>query len=148
MIPQLRWLHEIERLSPLGEASLAPSDHAPTLDFDLTALPDWPGIRAGQRIWALRRHPLSMELATNRHQAWIALVGVDGPAPFAADVAQVMPGVDQAQALRHTAALMQVSGGVGAGPGWLEVVLFWPRRLVTLSGRQRLPGDAADWPCG
>ena len=132
----------------MAEPGLAPSDHAPPLDFDLTALPDWPGIRAGQRIWALRRHPLSMELAPNRHLAWTALVGADGPAPFTADVAQVMPGVDQAQALRHTAALMQVSGGVGAGPGWLEVVLSWPRRFVTLSGGQRLPGDAADWPRG
>jgi hypothetical protein len=48
--PQLSWLHEIERLSPLGGAGLATSDHAPPLDFDLTALPDWPGIRAGQRL--------------------------------------------------------------------------------------------------
>ncbi len=148
VIPQLRWLHEIERLCPFGGPGLAPADHAPPLDFDLTALPDWPGIRAGQRIWALRRHPLSMELAVNRRLAWTALVGEDGPVPFAVDLAQVMPGVDHAQALRHTAALMQVSGGISTGPGWLEAVLSWPRRFVTFPGTQRPPGDAADWPPG
>jgi uncharacterized protein len=145
VIPQLRWLHEIERLCPFGGAGLAPADHAPPLDFDLTALPDWPGIRVGQRIRALRRHPLSMELAANRRLAWTALVGEDGPVSFAGDLAQVMPGVDHAQALRHAAALMQVSGGVGAGPGWLEAVLSWPRRFVTFSVARRPPGDDADW---
>ncbi len=148
VIPQLRWLHEIERLCPLSGPGLAPADHAPPLDFDLNALPDWPGIRAGQRIRALRRHPLSMELAANRRLAWTALAGEDGPGPLAADLAQVMPGMDHAQALRHAAALMQVSGRVSAGPGWLETVLSWPRRFVTFSGGRRLPGDAADWPSG
>ena len=148
VVPQLRWLHEIERLCPLSGLGLAPGDHAPPLDFDLTALPDWPGIRVGQRIRALRRHPLSMELAANRRLAWTALLGEDGPGPFATDLAQVMPGVDHAQALRHTAALMQVSGGVSAGPGWLEAVLSWPRRFVTFSGGQCQTGDAADCPAG
>lgn len=148
VIPQLRWLHEIERLCPLSGPGLAPADHAPPLDFDLNALPDWPGIRAGQRIRALRRHPLSMELAANRRLAWTALAGEDGPGPLAADLAQVMPGMDHAQALRHAAALMQVSGRVSAGPGWLETVLSWPRRFVTFSSGQRLPGDVADWPSG
>jgi hypothetical protein len=89
-----------------------------------------------------------MELAVNRRLAWTALVGEDGPVPFAVDLAQVMPGVDHAQALRHTAALMQVSGGISTGPGWLEAVLSWPRRFVTFPGTQRPPGDAADWPPG
>ena len=35
VIPQLRWLHEIERLCPLSGPGLAPADHAPPLDFDL-----------------------------------------------------------------------------------------------------------------
>ncbi len=148
VIPQLRWLHEIERLCPLSGTGLAPADLAPPLDFDLNALPDWPGIRAGQRIRALRRHPLSMEHAANRRLAWTALAGEDGPGPLAADLAQVMPGLDHAQALRHAAALMQVSGRVSAGPGWLETVLSWPRRFVAFSGGQRLPDDAADWPSG
>ena len=146
VVPQLRWLHEIERLCPLGGAGLAPADQAPPLDFDLAGLPDWPGIRVGQRVRALRRHSLSMELAANRQLAWIALAGEDGPGPLAADLGQVMPGVDHAQALRHTAALMEVSGGAGTGPGWLEAVLSWPRRFVAFSGDVCLPGDAADCP--
>ena len=148
VVPQLRWLHEIERLCPLGGAALSPADHAPPLDFDLAGLPDWPGIRAGQRVRALRRHSLSMELAANRQLAWIALAGEDGPGPLAADLGQVMPGVDHAQGLRHTAALMEVSGGAGTGPGWLEAVLSWPRRFVAFSGDACLPGDAADCPRG
>ena len=148
VIPQLRWLHEIERLCPFSGPRLAPADHAPPLDFDLNALPDWPGIRAGQRIRALRRHPLSMELAANRRLAWTALAGEEGPGPLAADLAQVMPGMDHAQALRHAAALMQVSGRASAGRGWLETVLSWPRRFVMFSSGQHLPGDAADWPSG
>ena len=148
VVPQLRWLHEIERLCPLGETAPTPADHAPPLDFDLAGLPDWPGIRVGQRVRALRRHSLSMELAANRQLAWIALAGEDGPGPLAADLGQVMPGVDHAQGLRHTAALMEVCGGAGTGPGWLEAVLSWPRRFVALSGDACLPGDAADCPRG
>lgn len=144
VVPQLRWLHEAERLCPLGGARLTPADHAPPLDFDLAGLPDWPGIRVGQRIRALRRHPLSIELAANRRLAWTALVGDQGPGPFADDLSQVTPGVDHAQALRHTAGLMEVSGGVSSGPGWLEIVLSWPRRFVALRGREPRPGDAAD----
>ena len=70
VIPPLRWLHELERLCPLGGTGLAPGDHAAPLDFDLPGLPDWPGIRIGQRIRALRRHPLSMDLGANRLAAW------------------------------------------------------------------------------
>jgi uncharacterized protein len=144
VIPPLRWLHEIERLCPLNGTGLATGDHAPPLDFDLPGLPDWPGIRVGQRIRALRRHPLSVTLADNRHVAWTALLGQPGPEPFADDLAQVLPGVDAAQALRHTAGLLEVSGGISAGPGWLEVVLSWPRRFVAFAGNRLRPADAAD----
>ena len=144
VIPPLRWLHEIERLCPLSGTGLATGDHAPPLDFDLPGLPDWPGIRVGQRIRALRRHPLSVTLADNRHVAWTALLGQPGPEPFADDLAQVLPGVDAAQALRHTAGLLEVSGGISAGPGWLEVVLSWPRRFVAFAGNRLRPADAAD----
>ena len=146
VIPQLRWLHEMEQLCPLSGLGLAPAEHAPPLDFDLAGLRDWPGIRAGQRVRALRRHPLSMELAPNRLLAWAALAGTDGPVPFAADLAQIMPGMDHAHGLRHAAALMEVSGGVGAGPGWLETVLSWPRRFVVFYGDECVPADAADGP--
>ena len=146
VIPQLRWLHEMDQLCQLSGLGLAPAEHAPPLDFDLPGLRDWPGIRVGQRVRALRRHPLSMELAPNRLLAWAALAGTDGPVPFAADLAQIMPGMDHAQGLRHAAALMEVSGGVGAGPGWLETVLSWPRRFVVFRGDECVPGDAADGP--
>jgi uncharacterized protein len=145
VIPQLRWLHEMERVCPLGGPGLAAADLAPPLDFDLVRLPDWPGMQAGQRVRALRRHPLSMELAPNRRLAWTALVGEDGPAAFAADLAQIAVGADPVQQLRHAARLMDVSGsGAGAGPGWLEVVLSWPRRFIAACGDGRARTDAAD----
>jgi hypothetical protein len=135
VIPQLRWLHEMERVCPLGGPGLAAADHAPPLDFGLARLPDWPGMRAGQRVRALRRHSLSMELAPNRRLAWIALVGEDGPAAFAADLARIAAGADPAAQLRHASRLMDLSGsGAAAGPGWLEVVLSWPRRFISACG--------------
>jgi hypothetical protein len=143
VIPQLRWLHEAERLCPLDGPGLAPGDQAPPLDFDLVGLPDWPGMRAGQRVRALRRHPLTMELAANRLLAWIALVGEEGPAAFAADLTRAVAGAEPAVQLRHAARLMAVSGH-GPGPGWLEVVLSWPRRFITSPARTGGPGDAAD----
>jgi hypothetical protein len=147
VIPQLRWLHEAERLSPLGGPALAPGDQAPPLDFDLVGLPDWLGIQAGQRARALRRHPLSMDQAANRRLAWTALAGEDGPAALAADLARAAAGTDPAEQLGHVAGLMAVSGP-GAGPGWLEVVLAWPRRFITSSAHSCRPGDAADCPPG
>jgi hypothetical protein len=81
-IPQLRWLHELERLNPLGGAGIRPDDIAPPLDFGLAGLPDWPGIRVRDRLSALRRHPLSMASPRNRRLACLALLGLGhGPAP-------------------------------------------------------------------
>ncbi len=39
-----------------------------------------------------------------------------------------------------------VSGGVGAGPGWLEPVLSWLCRFVVFCEDECVPGDAADGP--
>ncbi len=75
VIPQLRWLHELERVHPGGPGRLRSDDIAPPLDFVLTGLPDWPGIRARDRLSGLRRHPLSMESERNRGPATIALLG-------------------------------------------------------------------------
>jgi hypothetical protein len=58
----------------------------------------------------------------------------------------IVPGDRPGEALRHTAALMEGSGGAGTGPGWLQAVLSWPRRFVAFSGETCLPGDAADCP--
>ena len=78
VIPQLRWLHEMERLNPLGQDRLRPDDIAPPLDFGLAGLPDWPGIRVADRLGGLRRHPLAMESERNRAAAGTALLGSEG----------------------------------------------------------------------
>jgi hypothetical protein len=78
VIPQLRWLHEMERLNPLGHDRPRPGDLAPPLDFGLAGLADWPGIRVADRLSGLRRHPLAMESERNRAVAFTALLGGDG----------------------------------------------------------------------
>jgi hypothetical protein len=123
VVPQLRWLHEIERICPLGGPRPDPYDRAPPLDFDLAGAMDWPGMRVGHRIRALRRHPLSMELAANRRVAWNLLVGGDDQNGFLADLAAVMVGQDPGLQVSQVAAVLGISG-------WLEVVLSWPRRFV------------------
>jgi hypothetical protein len=81
-------------------------------------------MRIGHRISALRRHPLSMELASNRRAAWNLLAGDDDQSGFLADLAAVMVGQDPGLQVSYAAAMMDVSG-------WLEVVLSWLRRFVT-----------------
>lgn len=124
VIPQLRWLHETERLN---QAGLDPDDIAPPLDFALSGLLDWPGIRVMDRLRGLRRHPLSLASERNRQLATIALLGVDGPASLHADLATAVIGLSPQRRLRHAAALMGV-GGPGEQPGWLEAVLSWPQQ--------------------
>jgi hypothetical protein len=126
VIPQLRWLHEMDRVWPDGEPA-DPRDGAPPLDFGLPGLPDWPGMRVGHRLRALSRHQLSMELPHNRLPAWTALLGDDDQATFGRDLATIGVGLAPAAQLRHAAALMGASG-------WLETVLAWPRRLIAAAG--------------
>jgi uncharacterized protein len=128
VIPQLRWLHEMERLSPFGRDRLRPDDIAPPLDFGLAGLPDWPGIRVTDRLGGLRSHPLAMESERNRTAAMTALLG-DGQADLDADLALAGMGVSPPRRLRHAARVMGTAGH-GGQPGWLEVVLSWPRRLI------------------
>jgi hypothetical protein len=129
VIPQLRWLHEMERLNPLGHDRLRPDDIAPPLDFGLAGLPDWPGIRVADRLGGLRRHPLAMESERNRAVASAALLGCDGGAALDADLATAGIGISPPLRLRHAARMMGV-GGHGRQPGWLEVVLSWPHRII------------------
>ena len=129
VIPQLRWLHELERLDPLGGAGIGPDDIAPPLDFGLAGLPDWPGIRVRDRRSALSRHPLSMASPRNRRLACLALLGEDGRAGLDADLATAALGVPPAARLPHAARLLG-AGAHGPDPGWLEVVLSWPDRLI------------------
>jgi hypothetical protein len=123
VIPQLRWLHEMDRVWPGGGEPADPRDRAPPLDFGLPGLPDWPGMRVGHRLRALSRHELSMELPRNRLAAWTALLGDDDQTTFGQDLATIGVGLAPAAQLRHAAALMGTSG-------WLETVLAWPRRLI------------------
>jgi uncharacterized protein len=123
VVPQLRWLHEAERVCPLAGPPCDPLDSAAPLDFDLVGAADWPDMRAGHRIHALRRHPLSMELEGNRLIAWNLLLGADDHRGYTGDLATVSVGRDPGTRLGYVAAEMAVSG-------WLEVVLSWPRRFI------------------
>jgi hypothetical protein len=129
VIPQLRWLHEIERVSPLARDTIRLDDIAPPLDFGLTGLPDWPGIRVRDRLSGLRRHPLSMESGRNRDAATVALLGDAGRGSFDADLAVAGMGLSPLLRLRHAARVMG-AGGSGQQPGWLEAVLSWPDRII------------------
>lgn len=137
VIPQLRWLHEAERLHPLAHHQLDPGDVAPPLDFGLTGLVDWPGITVADRLAGLNRHRLSMDHEPNRAIATTALLGAEPGKGIAADLVIVGIGRDQSERLRYAARMLGTAGH-GAGPGWLEVVLSWPGRLIVSSGEQDL----------
>jgi uncharacterized protein len=123
VIPQVRWLHEMERICPLGGPVPDPAGHAPPPRFDLPGLAGWPGMRVGHRLRALRRHPLSTELPGNRALAWTVLLGDDDQGAFLQDLATVGVGLEPGPRLRQAAHAM-------AAGAWLEVVLSWPRRFV------------------
>jgi uncharacterized protein len=123
VIPQLQWLHEIERALPLTGPTTDPFELALPLEFELPGLVDRPDIKIGQRVSALRRHPLSMELDANRLPAWTALLGEDDQRGFAADLAILAVGAS------HRGQLLQAAGEMGV-VGWLEPVLSWPRRFI------------------
>ncbi len=123
VIPQLQWLRELERALPLIGPSPDPFELALPLVFELDGISDEPDIKVGQRIGALRRHPLSMELDSNRMPAWTALLGSDDQRAFAADLATLAVGAS------HRGQLLQAAGEMGVA-GWLEPVLSWPRRFI------------------
>jgi hypothetical protein len=123
VIPQVRWLHEMERACPLEGRPPNPAGHAPPADFDLPELAGWPGMRMGHRLRALRRHRLSTELPRNRQVAWTALLGDDDQRAFVQDLATVGVGLGPGTQLRHAARAMEAGA-------WLEVVLSWPRRFM------------------
>jgi uncharacterized protein len=123
VIPQLQWLHEIERACPLNGPAPDPFALAPRLDFTLPGLADRADVKIGQRVSGLRRHPLSMELARNRLPAWTVLLGEDDQRGFIDDLAAVAIGVSHRGQLRKAAGEMGIAG-------WLEPVLSWPRRFI------------------
>ncbi|QXJ23975.1 ATP-binding protein [Actinomadura graeca] len=123
VIPQVRWLHELDRLFPHGEG--APDKHAPAppLDYQLPGLKQPPDARLGHRLRALRRHPLSMELERNRPLALTALYGDDDHAGFFRDLPVVALGLDEDERIDHVAGTMSVRP-------WLEPVLCWADRFI------------------
>ncbi|WP_192764145.1 ATP-binding protein [Actinomadura algeriensis] len=123
VIPQVRWLHEFDRLFPYGAD--APDKHAPAppLDYQLPGMKQQPDARLGHRLRALRRHPLSMELERNRPLALTALYGDDDHAAFYRDLADVTIGYEEDEQIEHVADTMGVTE-------WLEPVLSWPDRFV------------------
>jgi uncharacterized protein len=129
VIPQVQWLHEVERVCPFGSDQPDPFAPAPPLEYHLTGLADGPGLRVGQRVTGLRRHALSMELSRNRQPAWTVLLGEDEQRGFADDLAAVVIGVS------HRGQLRQAAGEMGI-VGWLEAVLSWPRRFIVGSDDQ------------
>ena len=129
VIPQVQWLHEVERVCPFGSDQPDPFAPAPPLEYHLNGLADGPGLRVGQRVTGLRRHALSMELSRNRQPAWTVLLGEDEQRGFADDLAAVVIGVS------HRGQLRQAAGEMGI-VGWLEAVLSWPRRFIVGSDDQ------------
>ncbi|MFD0691521.1 ATP-binding protein [Actinomadura fibrosa] len=123
VIPQVRWLHEMDRLFPYGGG--VPDKHAPAppLEYQLPGLKQPPEPRLGHRLRALRRHPLSMELERNRPLAVTAIYGDDDHASFYRDLAVVAIGFDEDEQIEHVAGTMRVTG-------WLEPVLSWAERFV------------------
>jgi hypothetical protein len=123
VIPQLRWLHEIDRVYPLHSEPPDVFAPAPRLDFALAGVADRPDVRIGQRVRGLRRHPLSMELPRNRLPAWNVLLGEDDQRGFTEDLESIVIGASHRGQLRQAAGEMGISG-------WLETVLSWPRRFI------------------
>jgi hypothetical protein len=136
VIPQLQWLHELERALPLIGPSPDPFELALPLEFELDGLSDDPDIKVGQRVSALRRHPLSMELDRNRLPAWTALLGIDDQRAFADDLATLAVGSS------HRGQLLQAAGEMGVA-SWLEPVLSWPRRFIVGADDELTPVAAA-----
>ncbi len=148
VIPQVRWLHEVDRLFPYGHPAPDLRSPAPTMDYPLfgTDQAGRPYAHAGvngsasgegaarvellgHRAKALRRHPLSMEVDRNRALAWRVILGDDEHEGIQDDINTVAIGVEPADRIRHVAHTM--------GAAWLEPVLSWPRRFV-------LPFDTED----
>ena len=125
VIPQLQWLHEVERLFPYGRNAPSKYDEAPPLDYPIVA--ERGEKLLGHRVRALRRHRLSMELDRNRAIGQKAVLGDDDHAEFVRDLAIVAIAVDPDDQVRHVAAKMRVES-------WLESVLAWPNRFVRSFG--------------
>ncbi len=135
VIPQLRWLHEVDRALAVGRW-----DQAPALTYDLPGVADGPGVTAQDRLDDLARHSLSIELRHNQSPAWRALIGDDEHRRFLEDMAIVFVGVAGCARVGAAAEIMNA--------GWLLDVLMWPRRFLADAGDldNAVSGDAGETP--
>ncbi|ROO91107.1 DNA helicase HerA-like ATPase [Actinocorallia herbida] len=122
VIPQLRWLHEIDKLLPLDVPDPDAHAPAPPLDYVLPGLRSRdPAVKMGHRLHALRRHPLSMDLPANRPVALTALTGTL-PDPFESDLETVSVGLPSDAHLDHLTTSLNAP--------WLPAILSWPDRFI------------------
>ncbi|MBT2233325.1 ATP-binding protein [Nonomuraea sp. NEAU-A123] len=138
VIPQVRWLHEVDRLFPYGQPAPNLRSPAPPMEYALFRNASNGGSAEllhsellGHRAKALRHHPLSMEVDHNRALAWRVILGDDENEGVQRDITTVAIGVDPSARLRHVGQTM--------GAGWLEGVLSWPRRFVLPFDRDGAP---------
>ncbi|WP_433512991.1 ATP-binding protein [Nonomuraea sp. CA-143628] len=138
VIPQVRWLHEVDRLFPYGQPAPNLRSPAPPMEYALFRnAPNGSSAELlqsellGHRAKALRHHPLSMEVDHNRALAWRVILGDDESEGVQRDISTVAIGVDPSSRLRHVGQTM--------GAGWLEGVLSWPRRFVLPFDRDGAP---------
>jgi hypothetical protein len=124
--PQLRWAHEADRAGwqrpgagQVGAGQVAGWELAPPLDYALAGLPDWPGMRAADRLTLLLRHPLSLSDGRNRALAAMAIFGIDGRATLDADLARALP-----RAVHRVAEASRLMDCLG---DWLVIVVRWPQ---------------------
>ncbi|NUS07289.1 MAG: ATP-binding protein [Nonomuraea sp.] len=129
VIPQVRWLHEVDRLFPYGQPAPNLRSPAPPMEYALFRQPNANGSSdlihselLGHRAKALRHHPLSMEVDHNRALAWRVILGDDENESVQRDIMNVAIGIEASARVRHVGQTM--------GAGWLEGVLSWPRRFV------------------
>ncbi|MFG1709112.1 ATP-binding protein [Nonomuraea sp. M3C6] len=129
VIPQVRWLHEVDRLFPYGQPAPNLRSPAPPMEYALFRQPNGNGSAdlvhtelLGHRAKALRHHPLSMEVDHNRALAWRVILGDDENDAVQRDITTVAIGIESSARVRHVGQTM--------GAGWLEGVLSWPRRFV------------------
>ncbi|MEV0622921.1 ATP-binding protein [Nonomuraea sp. NPDC050404] len=126
VIPQVRWLHEVDRLFPYGRPAPDLRSPAPPMEYALFRQPNGSAHAEaellGHRAKALRHHPLSMEVDHNRALAWRVILGDDEHEGVQRDIMTVAIGVESSARIRHVGQTM--------GAGWLESVLSWPRRFV------------------
>ncbi|MGW0807609.1 ATP-binding protein [Nonomuraea sp. NPDC002799] len=130
VIPQVRWLHEVDRLFPYGQPVPNLRSPAPPMEYALfrqasngNGSADYVHTELlGHRAKALRHHPLSMEVDHNRALAWRVILGDDENEAVQRDVTTVAIGIEVTARVRHVAQTM--------GAAWLEGVLSWPRRFV------------------